>query len=76
MHGHAEEVLYLLCFCSEGNQCSGSEGKTSKSELCIGTATALSFLVCVKCAGTAEEVLYLLFLRSEGSGAKQCSDVE
>jgi len=51
MHRHTEEVLYLLCFRSEGssaNQCSGSE-KKNKSELCIGTAPALPFLfVCVK----------------------------
>ena len=50
MHRHAEEVLYLLCFRSEGssaNQCSGSEKKISKSELCIGTAPALPFLLCV-----------------------------
>jgi len=51
MHRHPEEVLYLLCFRSEGssaNQCSGSEGKISKSELCISTAPALPFLLCVK----------------------------
>ena len=50
MHRHTEEVLYLLCFRSEGssaNQCSGSEKKISKSELCIGTAPALTFLLCV-----------------------------
>jgi len=50
MHRHTEEVLYLLCFRSEGssaNQCSGSEKKISKSELCIGTETALPFLLCV-----------------------------
>jgi len=50
-----------LGFRSEGSgakQCSGFEGKISKSELC---------------AGTAEEVLYLLCFESEGAGAKQCS---
>ena len=50
MHMHAEEVLYLWCFRSEGssaNQCSGSEEKISKSELCIGTAPALPFSLCV-----------------------------
>ena len=50
MHRHAGEVLYLLCFRSEGssaNQCSGSEKKISKSELCIGTAPASPFALCV-----------------------------
>ena len=51
----------FIGFRSEGSgakQCSGFEGKISKSDLC---------------AGTAEEVLYLLCFESEGSGAKQCS---
>ena len=62
MHRHAEEVLYLLCFRSEGssaNHCSGSEGKISKSELCIGTAPALPFLLCVK----SRDNLYCVFLK-------------
>ena len=36
----AGEVLYQLCFRNEGSgakQCSGSEEKISKSELCTGT---------------------------------------
>ena len=62
--GTVEEVLYSLCFRSEGSgakQCSYFEGKISKSELCTGTAG---------------EILYLLCLRSEGSGAKQFSGFE
>ena len=60
----AEEVLYSLCFRSEGSgakQCSYFEEKISKSELCTGTAS---------------EILDLLCLRSEGSGAKQFSGFE
>jgi len=62
--GRAEEVLHLLGFRGEGSsakQCSGFEGKISKSDVC---------------AGTAEEVLYLLCFESEGAGAKQCSGFE
>ena len=39
-----------MCFRSEGssaNQCSGSEKKISKSELCIGTAPALPCVLCL-----------------------------
>ena len=42
--GTAEEVMFLLCFRNEGSgakQCSGFEGKISKSELCTGTAAEL-----------------------------------
>jgi len=64
MHMRSRRSNVLLCIRSEGSgakQCSGFEGKISKSEL--GT-------------GTAEEVYFLLRLRSEGSCAKQCSGFE
>ena len=78
MHRHTEEVLYLLCFRSEGssaNQCSVSEKKISKSELCIGTAPALPFLLCVSkakivftvcCEAQSSKVWPKLELQSNG----------
>ena len=49
--GTAEEVLYVLCFRSEGSsakQCSGFEGKVSKSEICTGPAPELLDLLCFR----------------------------
>ena len=42
--------MFLLCFRSEGSgakQCSGFEGKISKSELCTGTAEEVLYFCCV-----------------------------
>ena len=49
--GTAEEVLYALCFRSEGSsakKCSGFEGKISKSEICTGTAAELLDVLCFR----------------------------
>jgi len=72
MHKHAEEVLYLLCFRSEGssaNERSGSEGKIRKSELCIGTSPALPFLLCVK----SKDSIYCVLLRLSRAEYSQSS---
>ena len=62
--GTAEEVLYSLCFRSEGSgakQCSYFEGQKNNSD---------------PCTVAAGEILYQLCFRNEGSGAKQCSGFE
>ena len=65
MHRHTEEVLYLLCFRSEGssaNQCSGSEGKITSQNYALAQLPHYRF----HCVSKAK-IVFTVFSEAQSS---------